>query len=319
MQNSTQLILDQNFDSFSQLSDLAVSWGTEFRQLRAEQFQPEIFQGRISSVLLSNAKFGCGVDQRGTTPRGMRTFAVTAANCSHIRWFGHNINSDSVLLFPTHGEIECVSRPGFEIFTFSIPVGLLENAAQWGGFAEAGSILPSSEAVIRLNSCHIEPLRHLLRLAQALIRASNETLCGQEYAEEIQNQILLSTLELFSHNKAIASPHLKKKHLALGRVLEYIDAHKGRPLRVSELCSLTDVSARSLQMLFKQELGMTLKTYLTGQRLYGVHRELWNSNQAEAHVSSVARKWGFWHMSQFSADYRKLFGELPSKTLARIA
>ena len=319
MQNNTQLILDQNFDSFSQLSDLAVGWGTEFRQLRAEHFQPEIFQGRVASLLLSNAKFGCEVDQRGTTPEGMRTFAVTNTNCSDIRWFGHNVDSDALLLFPLHGEMECVTHPGFDIFTFSVPVELLENVAWRGGLPETGKTLTSSEAVIHLSSRQIKPLRQLLRLAQALTRSPNEDPSGKEYAEDIQNQILLCTLELFSRNHTIASPLLKKKHLALRLVLEYIDAHKQRPLRVSELYSLTDVSPRSLQMLFKQELGMTLKTYLTGQRLYGVHRELWVASQTDTHVSDVARKWGFWHMSQFSRDYRKIFGELPSKTLARNA
>ena len=62
---------------------------------------------------------------------------------------------------------------------------------------------------------------------------------------------------------------------------------------------------------------MTLKAYLTGQRLYGTHRDLWAAEQAEVRVSDVASKWGFWHMSQFSSDYRKIFGELPSKTLTR--
>jgi AraC family ethanolamine operon transcriptional activator len=32
-------------------------------------------------------------------------------------------------------------------------------------------------------------------------------------------------------------------------------------------------------------------------------------------VQDVAAAWGFWHMSQFATDYRKLFGMRPSDTL----
>ena len=62
---------------------------------------------------------------------------------------------------------------------------------------------------------------------------------------------------------------------------------------------------------------MTPKSYLAGQRLFGVHRELWRSAPSKALVSNVAENWGYWHMGQFAADYRKLFGELPSSTLKR--
>ncbi|UCG61547.1 MAG: helix-turn-helix domain-containing protein [Candidatus Zixiibacteriota bacterium] len=34
-------------------------------------------------------------------------------------------------------------------------------------------------------------------------------------------------------------------------------------------------------------------------------------------IADVANHWGFWHMGQFSADYRRLFGELPLETLRR--
>ena len=39
------------------------------------------------------------------------------------------------------------------------------------------------------------------------------------------------------------------------------------------------------------------------------------SNGNGKRVSDVVNDWGFWHMGQFAADYRKLFGELPSETL----
>jgi AraC family ethanolamine operon transcriptional activator len=32
-------------------------------------------------------------------------------------------------------------------------------------------------------------------------------------------------------------------------------------------------------------------------------------------VQDVAEAWGFWHLSQFATDYRRLFGKRPSETL----
>lgn len=319
MQDITQLLTNRNFDSFAELSDLAEGWGTEFRQLSAEQFPPQIFQGRLSSLLLTNGRFGCQLDQRGTTPPGMRTFAVPNSGCSEFRWFGHSVDANSLLLFPAHGEIECISRAGFSVFTFCIPVELLEKNAHWCGLPETGSILASSEAVLRLNEEEVEPLRTLLRLTRWLTTASNETPSDNQYYEGIQDQVLFYTLRLFARQTNLASPRLKKKHLAMRQVLEFIEANKHKPLRILRLSKETDVSVRSLQMLFKQEMGMTLKAYLSGQRLYGAHRDLWDATQSDLHVSDVARKWGYWHMSQFSADYHKLFDELPSSTLSRSA
>jgi len=32
-------------------------------------------------------------------------------------------------------------------------------------------------------------------------------------------------------------------------------------------------------------------------------------------IGTIANRCGFWHMGRFAADYRRLFGELPSETL----
>jgi AraC family ethanolamine operon transcriptional activator len=32
-------------------------------------------------------------------------------------------------------------------------------------------------------------------------------------------------------------------------------------------------------------------------------------------VQSVVADWGFWHLSQFATDYRKLFDKRPSESL----
>lgn len=74
---------------------------------------------------------------------------------------------------------------------------------------------------------------------------------------------------------------------------------------------------RTLQYLFKQQLGMTPKAYLKGQKLYQAHRKFRQSNPSIIEIKDIAHNLGFWHMGQFAADYRMLFGELPSTTLKR--
>lgn len=48
-------------------------------------------------------------------------------------------------------------------------------------------------------------------------------------------------------------------------------------------------------------------------RLNGARRDL----LAGSTTGDAVAKWGFWHWSRFSHDYRALFGERPSDTLRR--
>jgi len=52
-------------------------------------------------------------------------------------------------------------------------------------------------------------------------------------------------------------------------------------------------------------------------RLNKVRRELKRCLDERIGVYDIAVKWGFWHFSQFSLDYKRHFAELPSETLRR--
>ena len=55
-------------------------------------------------------------------------------------------------------------------------------------------------------------------------------------------------------------------------------------------------------------------------RLNAVRRELRALAAAGQPVSigDVAARWGFWHWSRFTENYRLLFGELPSHTVQSV-
>lgn len=105
--------------------------------------------------------------------------------------------------------------------------------------------------------------------------------------------------------------HLANVQVARRFVLDHLD----EPLRVADLCQALQISGRSLQDSFQAMLGITPHTYLRTMRLNGARRDL----LAGSSTGDAVAKWGFWHWSRFSHDYRQLFGERPSETLRRTA
>jgi AraC family transcriptional regulator, ethanolamine operon transcriptional activator len=60
---------------------------------------------------------------------------------------------------------------------------------------------------------------------------------------------------------------------------------------------------------------MSPTRYLRLRRMHSVHHTLRSGGPDAASVSEVARRYGFCRLGCFAADYRDLFGELPSATL----
>jgi|GEM_PF-6406771 len=99
------------------------------------------------------------------------------------------------------------------------------------------------------------------------------------------------------------------------RTRDYIFEHINEPIKVVDICSELGVSRRTLQSGFQQALGINPASYLRLLRLNGARRDLVSSLHPDKQVQQVAAKWGFWHLSRFSSEYREMFNELPSQTL----
>jgi AraC family ethanolamine operon transcriptional activator len=86
---------------------------------------------------------------------------------------------------------------------------------------------------------------------------------------------------------------------------------------LAEICRKLAISRAHLQNCFQLSYGVTATQMMRAARLHGVRRELRDARLAGRQVSigDVAARWGFWHWSRFTADYRRQFGELPSVTV----
>lgn len=101
--------------------------------------------------------------------------------------------------------------------------------------------------------------------------------------------------------------------------MAYIAEHPEQDITMETLVEQSGVSSRSLYAGFQRFRDTTPMAYLKAERLRRAHADLKSADPATATVTDIATRWNFFHLSRFSGDYRKAFGEAPSATLNRNA
>lgn len=105
---------------------------------------------------------------------------------------------------------------------------------------------------------------------------------------------------------------------AFGAISAFLRDLPAGPVYVEDLCLATGLPERTLRLLFLEIYGQSPVRVLRSRRLCLVYEALQAPGIGLKSIRSVAEKNGFWHMGQFSSDYRALLGERPSDTVRRI-
>jgi AraC-like DNA-binding protein len=162
-------------------------------------------------------------------------------------------------------------------------------------------------------------LRELRQLHQTAIRMAetrSRALVDIEAVHGLEQQLIHALIECLS-----AGPN-DMETLAAGRHREILarleDLLRGeRFWRITEISAALGVSERTLRICCEEQLGMGPTEYVRRRRMQLVHRALRGGNPDVASISAVARRYGFRGPGRFAANFRALFGELPSATLRR--
>ena len=83
------------------------------------------------------------------------------------------------------------------------------------------------------------------------------------------------------------------------------------------LCDVSGVSERRLRDAFYECFGVSPTVLLRVLALHAVRRALMDNPTTRGAVTRAAADFGFWHLSRFASQYRSVFGESPSETVAR--
>jgi AraC family ethanolamine operon transcriptional activator len=304
----------ESFDFYS-LSALQIGWEFDATQLAHanEPSSARVIEGdRVSLVPMAlNANFS----QTLVSKPGYLNFGLPAVNSSPI-WVGKQVvNADNLILFPNGEEGTSESVAGFNAIAIHLQQSHLEDLLQVVFHRTIDDLLAHTGAN-RLLACDQEFLRQELESWDSL--ALNPHQVTDAFLRTREDTLAESILSCWFRGYREGLGKQLKSQRAMNIALALI--HEGPPgeVAVARLCEESGCCISTLEYSFSKHFGVTPKQYIKSLQLSRVRRDMYLFDEkGYRSITDVATKHGIWHMGQFAADYRRLFGELPSETLAR--
>ena len=309
-------LFSKTFDDLDQLIMTAQHWNIDFLQLSAGRFFGQYEVVPLGPLMINHARCNQILRQQGQAPKGCRTFAILTCDSIEQKWLGRRISGTDVMLCPQSGEFESVTPPEFDVFTVSVPHVELERALKRLDRPDLGRIIKSQEIIPCASQSIARPrllLSRIFKQSLGMGLQEYDLEYGQILADQLVDCLLLS---LANSGPCKKPPAASKCDRAIRLAEEYIRQNGAEPIRVGHLSQVAGVSKRTLQYAFKERFGVSPLYYLKAYRLKQVRKELRQADSNTSKVGDLANQWGFGHLGQFAADYKRHFGELPSYTLA---
>jgi AraC family transcriptional regulator, ethanolamine operon transcriptional activator len=229
-------------------------------------------------------------------------FKMIARPETRARWFGNRV--DEANLGESLSNLSLITRGPSAFYTLSInecDVGM-ELRANLRGTKLARDPVSTS----RLRS-------FLDGLFTASPAGDDPIDCARE---DIYGTVLPLVTAAMRPNHWIRTSECQARRLVAVRACEaFMREHAHTTVSLYDLSKAAGMAPRRLINAFDAITGCSPMSYLKRIRLNGAHRALQDAAQTRT-VAQIATDFAFWHLGHFSADYRTMFGESPSETLA---
>lgn len=241
----------------------------------------------------------------------MRTFCLPLDQHGEHCFRGHSVERNTLIVFPPDRELYALSKAEISLLTFSITQEALDKACQT--LELPTSVLDKAGEVIDFAAPTRQQLLATLNTLAKLAPAATNPRQHRALEEDLVSELVLQLAGILHSGK----PARRSKRYRVARsALEQIHSQPREAHTVSALAMEAGASRRTLEIGFREMLDMSPKQYTNTLRLRGCRSELLRQRQSpHTSVTEIARNWGFIHFGQFAADFRKMFGELPSDTL----
>lgn len=153
---------------------------------------------------------------------------------------------------------------------------------------------------------------HASLAAQQAMNAAFEIKANNKVMSKNQLETLASNILLPCIMSDIEEIKESTRQKILSKAIDYIRDHHQKTIRLADMASMVSTSVRNLQMIFKQELGVSPSKYIQQFRLHRFRHHLPSSSS----VTEAAYNSGFKHLGRLTEQYAKVFDNYPSEDLS---
>lgn len=196
-----------------------------------------------------------------------------------------------------------------------MPVGLFETFVVRTGRNHL-TRLKKAKCVISSPKQFLNCLTEATASTAALVRKEQtSTLHGLSIARLLN--ALIGAIADLDNEMCLPTEKSRLSSDTVTKALEHAHGQKWGGLQVADLALAADVTSRTLLRTFRQQLGVGPASYLKLRQLNMVRRSLRGKCGPSSKVTNIMSEHGVTEFGRFASEYRALFGERPSETVAR--
>ncbi len=297
----------EDFDGYaSAIQDVDI----EIKLMRLFARNWQIRQWEVGDIRLQHGQEGSGVLARGAMcNRGWGIYIQNQG--TPIRSNADIQDRDSITCMPPGSEFCFAGQGKQEWFSLYIPEDLFDCEGDLPHNSKSAFVAKAGDIASRLRTI----IQNTWNASDAQMPLQSYEMATRTFRERVLaalQPVLKPTGDL--HSSVQRHPATSRRAV-VARAIEIVRDSSDSPLSVSELAKLSGVSEGTLLAAFRREMGVTVQTYLINCRLHEARRALQNADSSETTVAAIAVQFGFFDCGRFAKRYRRLFEELPSRTL----
>lgn len=296
----TTQVLFNDFDFYAESVKQA---DIEHAQLSVGSFQGEMSQLGIGPVILSHHRMNQTILQRGIGLKSYTTFLIPGNMDQEFIWRKNTLRGNVIGILKDGMEHDTITRSNFVGTAVSIKNSYLRSLSMKLGYYNFFDFLVPVES-ISIRTCLARQLQDLIALC-----CLNPPKNSLVILEDIP-RLIIQALSQSDMKSGIYDVGSRNRIFKQSQDIIHNSVHS--PISVIKLSDKLGVSERTLRYAFVAQAGMSPKKYMLYYRLNQVRKAIKNKKYKK--IADAAQDFGYWHSGQFAADYKQLFGELPSET-----
>lgn len=289
-------------------------WDLRMRQLSSGRMLANLDFAQVNGILLTHERWSKRVFAMGATPRGYLALAGLCAD-REFSWCGASVCQGVVSCGLDGTAIEFGTPDNANHWVILVPTGMLTG---YLGAELTADLLPKERSLTSPPQL-VRQLGSLVLHIITLLRSNSSYRSNRLLLDAFQLQLLAAVTALLACADETGRLATTRTQYAACRRALHIAETLRQPTRIDELAAAVGISRRGLELGFREAFDISPQRYLHRIRMNGLHRDLRRAMPGRETVTEAAGRWGFVELGRTAVEYRQLFDESPSTTLAREA